>query len=85
MATTAGTTRAATAHYIEGMLIELRTIGQNIDSDFLVYLLEMAAIEASDIASGKGTGARQETIVVDKRKTVGADELASLFMAGELD
>jgi len=85
MATTTGMTRASCASYIENMLIELRTMGQKNDCDFLVYLLEMATIEASDIASGKGTAPRKETRVIEKPEPIGAEELASLFMAGELD
>ncbi len=81
----AGMTRIASAGYIENMLVELRTIGQNYDLDFLVYLLEMATIEASDIANGKGTAPRIETKVFKKPQPIGAEEMASLFMAGELD
>ncbi len=85
MATKSGGTQAATASYIENMLIELRTMGQQIECDFLVYLLEMSAMEASAIAKGVGSTGRTQSRVVEKPKTVSADELATLFMAGELD
>ena len=84
-ASSAGMTRIASAGYIENMLVELRTIGQQNELDFLVYLLEMATIEASDIANGKGTAPRKETKVFKKPQPIGPDELASMFMAGELD
>lgn len=85
MASKSGHTRAATATYISEMLKELRTMGQQIDADFLVYLIEMASIEASDVARGKETGGRVVTAVVEKAPTPSADELAELFMAGAYD
>lgn len=43
--------RSETLNYIDAMLIELRKMGQSIDEVFLVYLLELALIEVSDLAA----------------------------------
>lgn len=85
MATHRGETNCATADYIYEMLKELRTMSQKIDEDFLVYLLEMASMEASDIANGQGTRARQASYIIEKPKTPSADELAKLFLEGAYD
>ncbi len=45
------TQRSKTASYMEEMLVELRTISKDMEADFLTYLLNMALIEASDLAS----------------------------------
>ena len=85
MATKSGQTRTATALYMEEMLRELRTMGQQMDCDFLVYLLEMAAMEASDIANGAGSKSRQASYVVDKPQTLSAEELSQKFFEGAYD
>ena len=53
MAGTKANTVIATASYIEHMLGDLREMSLRADATFLSYLIEMAMIEASDIASGK--------------------------------
>lgn len=45
--------QAQTADYIQTMLLELRALAQRADLDFLTYALEIALIEASDLAAGK--------------------------------
>lgn len=84
MASISGDTRCATASYIESMLAEMRTLSQNVDSDFLTYLLEMAMIEASDIASGKMSQPRRSTRVAEKPRAMDSEEIAALFMSGAL-
>lgn len=42
-----------TADYIQSMLLELRAMSRRADLDFLTYALEIALIEASDLAAGK--------------------------------
>jgi len=44
-----GGRRAATASYIAEMLGQLKKMGNEIDSQFLVYLLQMAQDEAIDV------------------------------------
>ena len=78
-------TRGATAAYMESTLAELRTMSQQIESDFLVYLLEMAMIEASEISAGKVSTGRSASPVVQRKARPSADQLAELFMAGELE
>ncbi len=73
--------RTATASYIEGMLIELRTMGQQVNADFLVYLLEMAIIEADDIKRGQMTAGRKRNTVDGSIQSITAQEMAELFMA----
>ena len=51
----------------------------------LTYLLEMAVIEASDITSGKMSVGRSETHLLVKVSKPCAEELAALFMSGELN
>lgn len=41
------------ADYMQTMVLQLRDMAQAADMDFMCYLLEMAAIEASDVAGGK--------------------------------
>lgn len=84
MASQSGDTTCATAHYIETMLMEMRTMSQAHKCDMLTYLLEMAMIEASDIASGKTSMGRQEAPVLEKPSKPNAEELAALFMSGAL-
>jgi len=84
MASKSGDTIGATAHYIETMLMELRTMSQGINTDMLTYLLEMAMVEASDVASGKISAGRTETKVITKAGKPDAEELAALFMGGSL-
>ncbi len=84
MASKSGDTVCATAHYIESMLMELRTMSQSNNCDMLTYLLEMAMIEASDIASGKTSVGRREILVTEEVSKPNAEELAALFMSGDL-
>ena len=78
-------TQTATAAYIKGMLTELRAMGQAIEGDFLVYLIEMAMVEASDIATAKQIQGREYHKVMLKPSTPSAEELAALYMAGKLE
>ncbi len=41
-----------TFSYIKNMLTELRILSENEGAPVLAYLIEMAAIEATDLASG---------------------------------
>ncbi len=84
MASLSPNSRAATASYIETMLSELRSMSQGMDADFLGYLIEMAMIEASDIASGKTSTGRVHTQVVEKITHPDAEQLASLYLSGAL-
>ncbi len=84
MASQSGDTTCATAHYIETMLMEMRTMSMSNNCDMLTYLLEMAMIEASDIAAGKISAGRQETRVLEKSTKPNAEDLAALFMSGAL-
>ena len=49
----AAASQLETIGFIESMLSDLRQMGQSIDARFLVYLIELAMIEASDIKTGK--------------------------------
>jgi len=76
---------AATAAYMADMLSELRAMGQKEDWAMLVYLLEMAIVEAHAINNnGAGNFPRdeQETVLVPDAR---AQMLAERFLAGELD
>ncbi|MEM8750116.1 MAG: hypothetical protein AAGF28_07430 [Pseudomonadota bacterium] len=76
------------AAYTEAMLSELRTLSSSNNCDFLSYLIEMAMIEASDIASGRKTPGRVETLVPDRSRNpskLSAEQMASLFMSGDYD
>ncbi|MEM9677220.1 MAG: hypothetical protein AAF890_04105 [Pseudomonadota bacterium] len=76
---------AATAAYMADMLSELRAMGQREDWPMLVYLLEMAIVEAHAI-NNNGAGSfpkdEQETVLVPDAR---AQMLAERFLAGELD
>lgn len=76
---------AATASYIEDLLTELRTMGQNINADFLVYLIEMAIHEANTIKKGSMTPGRARTPINQMQKSLSAEQLASLYMTGKID
>jgi hypothetical protein len=45
--------RTETLDFIQGMLGQLRTMAQGERYDVLAYLIEMAYVEASDIARGE--------------------------------
>lgn len=77
--------RVETAQFIKSMLIELRTMGQASQCDMLVYLLEMAMMEAADIAAGKGSQGRRHTPASGKPVAPTARQLAALYMTGQLD
>jgi len=72
--------RTATAQYIEDMLVELRTMAQNIDADVLVYLLEMSIIEANDVKLGRMTPGRKKSSSAGAQ-SISAEQLANLYMA----
>lgn len=71
--------RTATAQYIEDMLVELRTMAQNIDADVLVYLLEMSMIEANDVKLGRMTPGRKKSSA-EGAQSITAEQLANLYM-----
>ncbi|EFL90188.1 hypothetical protein [Ahrensia sp. R2A130] len=75
----------ATGEYVRQMLTELRMIANAKDLDFLTYLIEMALLEANDIAEGRMTPPRRETVVPEVSDTPQAVELAKMFMRGELN
>ena len=57
MTDSTGASRSETLTYIDSMLIELRKMGQSIDEVLLVYLIELAMIEVSDLgASSRANG-----------------------------
>lgn len=66
------------ASYIRDMLLELRQMAQSIDKPTLAYLIEMAMIEASDLAEGRDTTPAPAS-------RISADELAHRYMTGELE
>ena len=45
--------RVEVAEYMQSILLELRTMAREADCGFLTYTLELALIEASDVAAGK--------------------------------
>lgn len=45
--------RTETLDYVQGMLRQLRTMAEAERCDMLAYLIEMAYLEASDIARGE--------------------------------
>ena len=78
MARAKATTTASTAAYIESMLVELRSMSERIDEQFLSYLIEMAMMEANHIAnrplhSANGEGFHRST-----------NEIQKLYMNDEL-
>jgi len=81
MATSSATTPASSAAYIEHMVGELRLMSIKMDATFLSYLLEMAMIEASDIASGKVVILPESDDVND----MDPEELARRYFSNELD
>lgn len=66
------------AAFIRDMLMELRVMSQSINQPMLAYLIEMAMIEASDLADGRATTPQPAS-------RVSAEELARRYMTGELD
>ena len=79
MATSRGETQVATASYIESMLGELHGMSTKIDAGFLSYLLEMAVDEAARVANTKPESA------INRPHTLSAEDLADLYMNGNLD
>ncbi|MEM1038288.1 MAG: hypothetical protein AAGI12_02315 [Pseudomonadota bacterium] len=76
---------SATAAYMADMLSELRAMGQKEGWSMLVYLLEMAIVEAHAInnnGAGRFPKDEQETVLVPDAR---AQMLAERFLAGELD
>ena len=76
--------RTATAAYIKSMLVELRTMGEAIQCDTLVYLLEMAVLEANDIEKGVISIGRSETSIASSNAAPSAKQLATLYISGQL-
>ena len=72
--------QAATASYIEDMLTEMVRIGRNINCDFLVFLLEMARLEAVNIQRNGPTPGRQPNLADDSSSDLNAEQLVALFM-----
>ncbi len=79
MATSRGETQVATASYIESMLIELRSMSTKIDAGILTYLLEMAIDEAGQVSNPHPDNA------IKLPHPMNAEELANLYMSGEMD
>ena len=73
-------TPGATASYIEHMLEELRVLSNKINAPFLSYLLEMAIMEAHELAEGRVIPADGEM-----HTSVTPEELARKYLADELD
>ncbi len=82
MDTDRSASKVATASYIQGMLAELRSMSRSIECGFLVYLIEMAHIEASDIVAGKTSQVRHKTPVEPEAGRLSADEIANLYFTG---
>ncbi len=70
--------KKATAAYVETMLAELRSMSQTLNADFLAYLIEMAMVEASEVAKGKPEP-------IDAMDSDNSVEMARLYMVGELE
>ena len=75
----------AKGEYIRQMLTELRVIASGNDFDFLTYLIEMAVLEANYIAEGRMSAPRRETGVQQTTDHPQPEELAKMFMRGELN
>lgn len=85
MTTLSGERQIATASYIADLLTELRTMGQQINADFLVYLIEMAIHEAESVKNGCMSPGRKSTPIQNMPKSLSAEQLASLYMTGKLE
>jgi len=70
---------AATASYIEDMLGELAMLVENMKCDFLVFLLEMAKLEAANVKNDNPTPGRKPR-KNEKGKSMNAEELAAIFV-----
>lgn len=75
----------AKAKYLCDTLTELRAIASDNDFDFLTYLIEMAVLESTAIVNGRISAARQETFTEPCVGRVGPEELAKMFMRGDLN
>ncbi|MEP1207950.1 MAG: hypothetical protein ABJM29_18690 [Rhizobiaceae bacterium] len=71
--------RAATASYMEDMLGELAQLGRHMKCDFLVFLLEMAQLEAGNVKDNNPTPGRQRDSL-DAEDAMTAEELAAIFV-----
>ena len=75
--------QAEVADYIQTLLLELRLLSRRADLQFLTYALEIALIEASDIASGKAPTAFLERDAASASPAVAPEELVRRVLSVE--
>ena len=75
----------ATLLYISEMVQELRAMAVAEKRDFLVYLLEMAHIEASNSSKGLADTPRISSVNSQQKAKLAAQRLAELYLADEYD
>jgi len=76
--------RVMIAKYVVEMLAELRSMGKQINADVLVYLLEMAMIEASAVAKEAAPGIDAQKLDETVVGETPAEKLAQLHLAGKV-
>ena len=84
MTKSSGGRRTATASYIEDMLGELADLARNIDGGLLVFLIEMAKIEATSVRQGHGVG-RMPGKKSREDEPLTAEQLAAMFSKNSTD